>query len=218
MRDELEAWTEALAATQLPLVTAGDPPRARIALGPPLPGGATANDEPLDLTLTRSRTIGDVRAAVEQVVPEGHELRALHDVWVGAPALAAAGRAADYRIRLDAASSVDHDRMVDAARDLLALPRIERPRRRGPEGGTYDLRPLLEDIVVEPDAILVRARVDQERGVGRPEEVVAALGERLDRQVSISGIARFRVWLVDDPAPDPLATHGDRRRNPPSID
>ena len=64
-----------------------------------------------------------------------------------------------------------------AADDLLRADRLPRERSKG--GGTvrYDLRPLLDDITVEPGPppiIRARTRFHPELGTGRPEEVVAA--------------------------------------------
>ena len=78
------------------------------------------------------------------------------------------------------------------------------PRQRA-KGGTlvdYDLRPLLVDVKVigsgPPVQIRARTRFDPVRGTGRPEEVVAALGDRLGRTLEVGSVVRERLLLVDE--------------------
>ena len=41
---------------------------------------------------------------------------------------------------------------------------------------SYDLRPLILDLVVEPDGRLIAQLVTGDQGTGRPDELIAALG------------------------------------------
>jgi hypothetical protein len=45
----------------------------------------------------------------------------------------------------------------------------------------------------------MRLRLGGEGGVGRPEEIVAALGERLGRALATRTLTRERIVLSDDP-------------------
>ena len=112
-------------------------------------------------------------------MPPAGASSASFDVWLGAPALAGQVAAADYRIELDA---------VDAARSggghpvvLWRAGRCRASVRRAATTVAYDLRPLLADLAVAgsgpPVVIRARTRFDPVLGNGRPEEVVAALGE-----------------------------------------
>ncbi|HET7027760.1 MAG TPA: TIGR03936 family radical SAM-associated protein [Candidatus Limnocylindrales bacterium] len=201
-RDEAVVWAEAIGSSGLPVVTTGQPPRPHLVFGPPLVVGATAEDEPLDLVLFERLPIATVRSRLAPVRPPGYELRVLHDVWLGGRSLAAIGRAADYVIGVQGST---RDVLEQATSGLLAADRLERTRRHGKEGATFDLRPLVVDLAVVPDALLVRVRVDPERGVGRPDDVVAALAEQLETSLEISDLARVRVWLADDDPPASLA-------------
>jgi radical SAM-linked protein len=208
-REEADAWTDTIGRSGLPVLTAGEPPRPRIALGPPLPTGCLALDEPLELFLHERWTIRDVRTALATVAPAGHRITLLHDVWPGAAALQAAGRAVDYAIRTEA---VPIEELSEAAAVLLGATELQRERVRGTRTVIYDLRPLIETIVVEavagddPARCLVRfrARLDPDHGVARPDELLAALGERLSTPIVGIEIVRTRVWLSDDPLPPPL--------------
>jgi hypothetical protein len=45
----------------------------------------------------------------------------------------------------------------------------------------------------------MRLRLGGESGVGRPEEIVAALGDRLGRSLVTRQLTRERIVLSDDP-------------------
>jgi hypothetical protein len=93
------------------------------------------------------------------------------------------------------------DRLRAAAAELLAAPNVPRSRARGDESVAYDLRPLLIDIAIEdgpPITLLTRTRFHPELGTGRPEEVVAALGDPLGEALEATSIVRDRLVLVED--------------------
>ncbi len=89
---------------------------------------------------------------------------------------------------------------------LLSAARLERHRPKGNESVAYDLRPLLASIDVREDAptvLLVRTRFLPERGAGRPEEVLAALGDALGTPLAAAQIVRERILLADALAEPP---------------
>jgi radical SAM-linked protein len=209
-REEVDAWTDALGRAALPLVTMGDPPRPRLAFGPSLPVGCVADDEPVDFLLDRLVPLRLVSTAVAAVTPGGHSVRAIHDVWLGAPALQAAVRAVDYAV---VARDPDVAAVAAAAARLLAATAVPRVRTRAGRESTYDLRPLVDAIVVDRDPssapatrtrIRFRFRLQPERGIGRPDELLAALADDAGAPISPDGVRRTRVWLIDDPEPPPL--------------
>jgi hypothetical protein len=57
--------------------------------------------------------------------------------------------------------------------------------------------------------VTMTLRHDPEKGVGRPEEVLAALGERVGTALGTASLVRERLVLADPPAPPPSAA---RRR------
>jgi radical SAM-linked protein len=198
-REIAEAWIASLQASGLPLPRGEGRPRPPLAFAAPLPVGATADAELADLTLAERLPLADVRPIVEATMPAGLRLVDLYDVWLGAPALPAILEAASYRVALE--GTVDIAALRDACARLLASPTLERERARG--GGTvrYDLRPLLDGVGVEsgaPPALTIRTRFDPERGAGRPEEVIAALGELLGRPLPAGLIHRERLVLAGE--------------------
>lgn len=204
-RELTEGWLAGLGASGLP--------DRRLAIAVPLPIGMEAERELADLWLTRRLTIAAVRSAVETSLPAGLALVDLYDVWLGEAPLPGRVAAADYRIRL--ARPVDPSILERHGRALLAATALPRERPKGERLIAYDLRPLLAD--VEPMAgsdgtteIHVRVRHLGDLGVGRPEEVVAALADQAGLELPIASMVRTAV-LVAEELTD---RHAGRRRSP----
>lgn len=213
-RDQLAAWEQALTASGLPIVGLDvQPRRPRIAFAAPLGVGLPADRELADLFLTDRRPVAEVREALAGNLPGGHVLVGLHDVWLGAPALAGQVVAADYRARVtvDGSLAAGPQNLADAARRLLTETSLPRTRDKGGRPILYDLRPLLADIVLTDIEIRaggappiegaivelrIRVRFDPERGMGRPEEVLAALAESAGVGLSFKSLVRERVLLA----------------------
>jgi radical SAM-linked protein len=199
-RDVAGEWAAAIEASGLPLAwTEGARSRPRIAFGAPLPVGMAANAELLDVVLTDRWPAWRVREALTDHLPGGWRLVDLHDVWLAGPPLAGRVAAADYRVTL--AGAVPLERLRAAAAELLAAASVSRRRARGDGTVEYDLRPLLIDVAVEdgpPVTVIARTRFHPELGTGRPEEVIAALGDRLGVPLEAAGIVRDRLVLAED--------------------
>jgi hypothetical protein len=110
----------------------------------------------------------------------------------------------------------DPARIADAARQLIAARSLPRIRRKGSAEKRYDLRLLLEAVAVDDATgpgiarLLVRTRFHPELGAGRPEEVVAALGEAVGAPIAIAALARVRLLLADE-VPGPARPAGPWR-------
>jgi hypothetical protein len=141
-----------------------------------------------------------VRESLAKNVPPGHEIGALEDVWLGSPALSGRVAAADYRVSVQCGARAEA--LSDAASALLAAPELPRERAKGGGTKTYDLRALLIDVAVDDDAgavtLRIRTRIHPELGSGRPDEVVAALSERVGEAIEVLGIVRERLILADE--------------------
>lgn len=192
-------WESALLASGLPVVI-GDSGRPRFALAAQLPAGASGLAELADTWLTERWPAWRVRAALAPVLPPDHELIGCEDTWLGAPALAGRVAAADYLVELR--EPLEQASAEAAAARLLAATRLPRVRIKGNSSKTYDLRPLLLAIDVEPSSsggrVRVRTRLHPELGSGRPDEVIAALGEELGGTLLPVSIARDRLVLIED--------------------
>jgi hypothetical protein len=195
----------------LPL--AGEPSRGRVALAAPLPLGFVGEQEILDVVLGARLPSVEVRDRIRAGLPTSVELVDLHDVWVGAPSASAALVAADYRVDL---AGVPAPLVRLAAESLLAATALPRERHREKKTQAFDLRPLIVALSVsavvpragppaDAPAALLRVRLRHRPGaVGRPEDVVAALGEPpappLVGEMRVLGIVRERLLLTGDDA------------------
>ena len=198
-RDVAAAWTAALADAGLPLVEGGAVVAGRDSLRCAAPRRDGRGTRTIDVVLTERWPSWRVREALAHHMPDGWRLIDAFDVWLGGPPLAGRVVAADYRIEL--AGAPDASVLGAAATDLMAATSISRERVKGGSTVTYDLRPLVTSIAIRPGPpVLVRTRTrfDPELGTGRPEEVLGALGDRLDRALEIAAIVREQLLLAVD--------------------
>ncbi|MEO8463693.1 MAG: DUF2344 domain-containing protein [Chloroflexota bacterium] len=219
-REQAEAWEAAFVSSGLPLVGLDLPvPRPRLVFAAPLAVGLVALQELMDFLLTERLTAFEVRSRLVPRLPVAHELVDLHDLWLGAPTLSGQVIAAVYRLAITApehhsgGDPLDREAVSAAARQLLAPASLIRTREKGGRSISYDLRPLLADIEVLPAGsnvrgtddggtagveIRVSVRFDPERGVGRLEEVLAALSEIIDTTLVGSAVTRERLILAGE--------------------
>jgi hypothetical protein len=201
-REVAGRWTEALEAAGLPLAGADAArSRQRVSFGAPLPIGMVAERELIDVVLVERWPIWRVREALMAHLPEGWRLVDLFDVWLAGPPLAGQVAAADHRIELEGSPDIDFELLRRAAAELLEADRLPRDREKGGRTVTYDLRPLLIDVGVEPGPppiVRTRTRFHPELGTGRPEEVLGALADRVGAGLPTRSIVRERLVLAAD--------------------
>ena len=198
-----DAWQEALVASGLTVVRQGEADhRLRIAFAAPLPAAARGEREWADVWLRDRIAAWELRASLRDRLPPAHEWVDAEDVWLGAPALAAQVAAADWRLDLDAATTVAIEALEAAAAELVAARTIPRIRVKGASEKAYDLRPLLANVRIDGTdgriAIRARTRFNAELGAGRPDEVVAALADACGAPLAIAATTRTRLLLADD--------------------
>ncbi len=190
-------WEEAFGRAGLPVaLSQGRNPRPKLAPAAPLPAGMPAEHELLDAILSARVPRSTVRSSLTAVLPAGLGLVDLFDVWTGAPALTAALAAADYRVAIAGPPAAIP---ADGCTRLLAARALPRERVKG-EGKVvrYDLRPLILGLEVAGDDLRMRLRHEQERGIGRPDEVLLALAEAIGTPVETGIVIRERLWTVDE--------------------
>ena len=206
-RAAARSWPALLSSSGLPVAGEGAG-RGRVVPAAPLPLGVAGQREVVDLYLAQRLPVTTVRTAVAAVLPAGLSLVDLHDVWLGAPSAPAAVVAADYRVLLAGPPRWVVDGAVLA---LLGATTLPRERRREKKTIAYDLRPQILGLEVRgSDAsgvtLVMRLRHTPE-AAGRPEEVVAALGEppaSLAETPIVRSIVRERIVLADDPDAPPV--------------
>lgn len=181
-------WERTLRRAGIPLAySQGFNPRPRLHLASALPLGFLSRCEMTDFWLelpegspapNLDRLVDEVRLAA----PPGLEILSGALVPLNQPALQTQVQSAEYlACPLD---PLDPARLAGAVAELLAaaaLPR-ERHRKPGAPGKPYDLRPLIEALQVlesdSPDRPRLFMRLAAREGAtGRPEELLAALGQ-----------------------------------------
>jgi hypothetical protein len=213
-RELAAAWDAVLEAAGLKDPGAAEQPK--LAFAAPIPLGLTADREPVDLFLPARRTAADVRTRVGTHLPAGYRLTELHDVWLGEPALPGIVVAGDYRVWVVVGSEPGGGHVPTppgpgvlrtAVAHLLAAATVERSATRPGKPRTGNLRQLVDDVIAVSDAELwMRLRFDPVLGTGRPEEVVAALGDIAGRPLFAARRHRERLWLRGQhptPGPEP---------------
>ena len=172
--DMVRTWERILRRADLPIAySEGFNPRPRMTFAAALPVGCTSEHEVLDVVLSHPCDLVDVRAWLEQAVPAGIQVVDVAGVPYSSPALQTLTRATEFIATIGPDVSIDQAQA--RVRSMLDAPSIERTRR----DKTYDLRPLILDLWVEPveDGACVGMRLKaEESGTGRPDEVIAALG------------------------------------------
>jgi hypothetical protein len=218
-RAQQDAWEAALVASGLPIAGLDAPkPRPRHAHAAPLSASVPGEAELVDLWVTRRLPRWSVREALIPVLPAGHALVDLYDVWLGEGALPGRVVASVYRAAL--APDPGPAEVRAAAERLLAASHLPRERRKGEAVVVYDLRPFLEAITVQatPAGIAVRMvlRHDPEKGVGRPDEVIAALEAAVGGPIGAHALVREGLVLGEPPpAPEAAKPKGGRGRTGP---
>ena len=177
--DLMRVWERVCKRAGLPLATShGFSPRPKIALAAPLAVGATSEAEWLDVTLTERVDLAETIHGLTAELTPGLRILELRETQLKQPSLQSLLRAVSYDVVVPDPRSPDE--WQDAIRDLLARDEIPWTQQRGKETKSYDLRPLILalDLGDACDGLVtlsMRLRND-ERGAGRPEQIVLALG------------------------------------------
>jgi radical SAM-linked protein len=215
-REQIAAWESAFANSGLPIAGLDAArPKPRFASAAPLAAAILGEAELMDVWLVERLPAWRVRAALAGVLPAGNRLVDLFDVWLGEPALPGRVIASVYRGTLPEGVA-EPGRLVIAAARMMEAAAIPRERLKKDSVVTYDLRPFLVALEVQPAASGVTAttlrmtlRHDPEKGVGRPEEVLAALGDELGTRIHGARLVRESLVLAEPP---PAAPPPARRR------
>jgi radical SAM-linked protein len=205
-REQQAALEAAFVASGLPLAGLDlARPRPRFALAAPLAAGIPGEAELLDLFLVERLPAWRVRESLEGALPAGWRLVETYDVWLGEAALPGRVVASVYRARI--AAGPEAAALRDAATALLDASSLVRERRKGDGTVRYDLRPFIAGLGVAASSgevvLRMTLRHDPEKGVGRPDEVLAALGEASGVALEPVELVRERLELGDPPAPKP---------------
>ncbi len=207
-REQPLAWGAALAASGLPIAGLDAvPPRPRFAIAAPLATSIRGMAELLDVWLTERLPRWRVREALETGLPTDCRLVDVFDVWPGEAPLPGQVVASVYLAKPDCspppAAFRDLPALRDAVARMLAAGSLPRARRKGAATVAYDLRPFLDGLEVIGDAqggvtVSMTLRHDPAKGVGRPEEVLGELGDRLGTPLEPVSLVRERLVLASE--------------------
>lgn len=169
-------WERAARRAELPLAySQGFHPQPKLAIAAALPLGFSSRCEVLDMRLEHEIALEGLREKLQETLPTGIQVSTVERVDEKLPALQTLVASAEYQVTLrDSLSALSADsaelkRRIDS---VVASESIIRERR----GKTYDLRPLIEKLELEPDGTIFMKLAAREGATGRPEEVLDSLG------------------------------------------
>jgi len=169
--DLQRVWERTLRRSGLPIVfSQGFNPLPRLQLASALPLGIESSCEVMDFWLAEKMELLHITSQLNAVLPLGLELMDLHETELKGPALETQLRSAEYRVTFR--DAVDNKQLEKKVKEILNTGSLARERR----GKTYDLRPLIEGLRVEPDGSLWMKLAIRPGATGRPEEVLSTLG------------------------------------------
>ena len=177
--DLMRVWERVCRRAGLPLATShGFSPRPKIALAAPLAVGVTSEAELLDILLTARIDLDNVMRRLSAELTPGLRVIEIREGLLKQPSLQSMLRAASYEVEAPDTRSVTEWQAAIA--ELLARDEIAWSHQRGKELKSYDLRPLVLEVelvsVSDGVATLAMRLRNDERGAGRPEQVMLALG------------------------------------------
>jgi radical SAM-linked protein len=177
--DLARTWERAFRRAGLPVAYShGFNPRPRFQIAAALPVGVTGRAELLDLWLTEPLLPEEMLVWLRPALPRGLEVQEAREVALRAPSLQSQMRAADYRALVQSQEPVGA--ICARLRALLQMPAILRQRHHKGKWQTYDLRPFIQSVTVEPgqegEQVLTMRLQASSQGAGRPDEVLDALG------------------------------------------
>lgn len=174
--DLMRAWERALKRAGLPLAySEGFTRHPQLQLAAPLPVGATAEGELMDVFLEEPLPPAVFAARLEPQTPPGLVVQQVDEVPLSWPSLQSLVHEWTWRAQLPPGTDpAAARRQVD---EFLARETFPWEQKREKEVKRYDLRALVLELAVEehPQGPALRARFKAEAG-GRPEQLASALG------------------------------------------
>jgi radical SAM-linked protein len=179
-RDIIAAWENAARSAGLDLsYSTGKRPAPQISLAAPLPHGVTSECEVVDLYLESSADPADALVRIAAKMQPGVEPISVEEIGVGAQALQASLRWAEYEVDVPA-EGISEDDVSGKIECLLSQSTVPAEYKREAKTRAYDLRPLilelqLTDRVDDTLRLKMILRAEQEN-TARADQVVLALG------------------------------------------
>ena len=168
-------WERAMRRADLPLsYSQGFHPQPKISLASALPLGFSSRGEMLDVRFNEEIPTDEIASRLKDNLPPDIQITRVEIVDEREPALQTQVLSAAYHVQLT--EPVNGSELKQKAEALMASESLPRERR----GKFYDLRPLIETLVVileSDEKISLQMKLAAREGAtGRPEEVLNALG------------------------------------------
>ncbi len=174
-------WERAARRAELPLAySQGFHPQPKLAIAAALPLGFSSRCEVLDMRLEYEIPLDGLCEKLQETLPTGIQVSNVEYVDEKLPALQTLVASAEYIVTLK--ESVDSSELKRKIETVLGSESIMRERR----GKSYDLRPLIEELLCQADDTIFMRLTAREGATGRPEEVLDMLdiafeGTRIER-------------------------------------
>jgi radical SAM-linked protein len=177
--DIIRLWLRAMRRAGIPLeYSEGFSPHPRISLAVPLSVGVTADNELMDISVTKVVSPHWFVDTVNRQLPDGLKVLEATPIGANVPSLQSQVRYTQYQVEVK--SDKNEEEIKGDIDRLLALESLPWHHERDTGRKSYDLRNLVDDIwVVEMKAescVLGMILRCDESGSGRPEQVSLALG------------------------------------------
>jgi radical SAM-linked protein len=168
-------WERAMRRADLPLsYSQGFHPQPKISLASALPLGFSSRSEMLDVRFNKEIPTDEVASRLKDNLPPDIQITRVEVIDEREPALQTQVLSAAYNVELT--EPVDGSELKQKVEALMTSASLPRERR----GKFYDLRPLIETLVVVTESnekISIQMKLTAREGAtGRPEEVLNALG------------------------------------------
>jgi radical SAM-linked protein len=168
-------WERSIRRAKLPLAySQGYHPQPKINLAAALPLGFASRAEVMDMWLNED--VEDVVSTLQSNVPPGLIILEANPVDERLPSLQSQVIAAEYEIEItEAPQSGEADSASNLAEKVAtvleseSIPRVRRKKK-------YDLRPLIEEMILKDENRIFMRLTAREGATGRPEEVLDEMG------------------------------------------
>ena len=177
--DIIRLWVRALRRAGIPLeYTEGFSPHPRISLAVPLSVGVTADNELMDISMTKVVSPHWFVDTVNRQLPDGLKVLEATPISPNVPSLQSQVRFTQYQVEVK--TEKNEEEIKTTIDNMLAADSLPWHHERDTGRKSYDLRQLIDDIWLiesKPSSCTLgmRLRCD-ETGSGRPEQVALALG------------------------------------------
>jgi len=174
--DMARTWQRITRRAHLPLAySEGFNPQPRMSFAAALPVGCTSDHEELDLVLSPSCALDEVKAQLDRALPPGMKVISIEEIPLSAPALQMQLAATEFEITVEGEETLGS--LSERVAQFNAAAEVIRDRR----GKVYNLRPLVQALSIDAAqadrVIVIRSRLQAApEGTGRPDELAAALG------------------------------------------